>query len=202
MAAQPTATADPAVAEDAAPAPGIGARAQQLAGGRQILAGFVLVVAASAVVGFVPMFKEKGEKHTESFLQILGPRALIFLAVPVAIASIPLLFLNHRRRRVAWNIAAFLIGLWVLLMQQLGIYYVLGAGAIVWGVMKASRAEGPAGMGFGRFSRPARTPVAATDAEPSPEDAEADDVEADGAHGEAVESVGRPSRGRKRLFGS
>lgn len=166
--------AAPAATADETSASGIWGRAQQLPGGRQMLGGFVLVVVASALAGFVPMFKEKGKKGTESFVQIVGPRALIFLAVPVAIAAIPLVFLNHPRRRVAWNIAAFLIGLWILLIPGLGIYYLFGAGAMVWGVLRASRAEGPAGLGFSRFRRPPRR-----EAEPATEPLDANAKEID-----------------------
>lgn len=121
-----------------------------------MLAGFVLVLAGSVPAAFVPMFVAEHTKRKESLVHLLGPRALVFLALPVAISAVPLLFLNHRRRRMVWNLAAFLIGMWILITGPIGIYYIFGAGAIVWGVMKASRAEGPAGLGFGRFRRPVR----------------------------------------------
>lgn len=142
----------PPSVDDAPPASGILARTQQLPGGRQMLAGFVLILAGTPFAAFVPMFREKGSKKTESLVSLLGARSLILLLVPVVIAAIPLLTLNHRRRRIAWNVAAFLLGLWVLTTGLLA-FYVLGLGSIVWGLMKSSRAEGPAGNGRGLFAR-------------------------------------------------
>ncbi len=125
-----------------------------------MLAGFLLVLAGTPFAAFVPMFREKGRKDNESLVSLLGARSLILLLVPVVIAAIPLLTLNHRRRRMAWNIAAFLLALWVLTTGLLA-FYILGLAAIVWGLMKSSRAEGPAGGRPGLFRR---SPRAARDA--------------------------------------
>lgn len=138
-----------------------------------MLAGFLLVLAGSPFAAFVPMFREKGHKNNESLVKLLGARSLIFLLVPVVFAAIPLLTLNHRRRRLAWNVAAFLLGLWVLMTGLLA-FYVVGLVAMVWGLMKASRAEGPAGNGFGMFRRPPRTAGRG-----SPVDVSGDEVDAD-----------------------
>ena len=144
----------PAALDDAPRASGLLARTQQLAGGRQTLAAFVLVLAGSPFAAFIPMFTQKGSKRTESMVSLLGARALILILVPIVLAAIPLATMNHRRRRIAWNVAPFLLGMWVLSTGLL-VFYLLGLAAMVWGGMKASRAEGPAG-GLGRFSRRGR----------------------------------------------
>ena len=88
---------------------------------------------------------------------------------------------RRAQREADWwlTIGALLMGLWILLFPALGIYYLFGAGAIVWGVMKASRAEGPVGMGFARCRRrPGR-------AQPSTTDDAADPLDVDGAEAES-----------------
>lgn len=117
-----------------------------------MLAGFVLVVAGTPLAAFLPFFREKGSKHTQSLVALAGARSLILLLLPLLIAVVPLVTLNHPRRRMAWNIAAFMLGLWVLSSGLLP-FYVFGLGAMVWGIMKASRAEGPVGRGAGLFGR-------------------------------------------------
>ncbi len=135
-----------------------------------MLAGFLFVLVGTPFAAFVPMFREKGSKHSESLVSLLGASSLIYLLVPIAIAGIPLLTMNHRRRRLAWNIAAFLLALWVLTTGLLA-FYILGLGAIVWGLMKSSRAEAPAGRRSGFFRR---SPRAAAD---EPVDVTGDEVE-------------------------
>lgn len=118
-----------------------------------MLAGLVLVAAGSLALCFLKVVRVADGKHKfhdETFIQRFGPWAFIYLAMPILLAAIPVLSMNHRRRRTAWNIGAFSVGLWILL-SGLGLFYLFGAGAMVWGVMKASRAEGPAGPGLSRL---------------------------------------------------
>ena len=146
-----------AVPDDVEPASGIVARAQQIVGGRQMLIGFALIVAGSPLAAFVPMFREKGGKHNESLVTILGWRAIPVLLVPIAIAAIPLLTLNYRRRRLAWNVAAFLLGMWVLLTNLL-LFYGLGLAAVDLG----SHQE----FACGGSARQTRRPLRSTTAPP------------------------------------
>ena len=119
-----------------------------------MLAGFVLAVTGSIAAAVLPIVQVKvdGKIHNETLLERYGATSLSFLLIPIAFAAVPLLFLNHRRRRLAWNVATFLMGLWIL-QTGLGIFYLFTVVAMVWGIMKASRAEGPAGPGFARFRR-------------------------------------------------
>jgi len=139
------------LADTEPPARGILSRTRQLPGGRSVLAGFVLALAGSAALLFVPIAtKSKSDHHLQSLLQVAGLQAVPFAAIPAFIAAVPLLFMNHRWRRPAWTGAAFMLGLWVLLMQGLGIFHVLAAGSTVFGVIKASRADGRPTPLFGR----------------------------------------------------
>ena len=148
------------VRSDEPPAKGIIARTQQLPGGRQVLAAFPLAVLASIALLFVPIFKEhKGDKNSQSLLQLSGPQALALVAIPVVITAVPLLFVNHPRRRLAWNGAAFMIGLWILLLPGLGIFYVFAAG----GRAGVGSGEGVESRGsHGRVLRPTPTPGTAS----------------------------------------
>lgn len=171
------------VPDDLPPAAGFLARTQQVTGGRQMLAGFVLAVTGSIAASILPVValkspakgKVKAKTHLVTLVHHYGASSLVFLLIPIAFAVIPLLYLNHPRRRRAWNIAALLMGSWILFAQGLGVFYLFAAGSIVWGVMKLSRAEGPAPSLFSRFSR--RPGAAATDADRDPDGA----VDVDGS---------------------
>jgi hypothetical protein len=183
-------SAAPAFDPDEPPAKGIMARTQQLPGGRQVLAAFPLAAVASIALLFVPIFKEhKHDKVNQSLLQLSGPQALLLVAIPVVICALPLLFINHPRRRLAWNGAAFMIGLWILLLPGLGIFYVFAAAALVWGVVKGSRAEGPSGAFFSRRMRAGA--AASASADDTADDA-ADEADGDDGDGDSR----RPSRRR------
>lgn len=125
------------------PAHGILARTRQLPGGRSVLAGFVMALVGSAALLFAPIArKSESDRHLQSLLQVAGLQAVPFAAIPAVIAAVPLLFINHRWRRAAWSGAAFMLGLWVLLMRSLGVFHILAAGFTVFGVIKASRVDG------------------------------------------------------------
>lgn len=133
---------------------------QQLAGGRQLLGAFALTFVASMVLTFVPIFTEarkrgqKGKLPVHSYFQTGGFPALIYFLVPVIIAAVPLAVRNHPRRREVWKGIGFLFAFWVVLvLGQLGIFYLVPLGVMVWGLRKASQLEGPVPKLRGPFGR-------------------------------------------------
>lgn len=161
-----SARAAPASDADEAPAAGLWARSAQLPGGRQMLGGFALSLVSGALALLTPLYKEHAnDRNTQSLLQLAGAQGLVLVGLPVLITAAPLLFMNHPRRRVAWNGAAVMMGLWILLVAAIGIFYLPVTGLVAYGAVKASRAAGPSGGGLlSRLGRRGGAPVEPPDA--------------------------------------
>jgi len=76
-------------------------------------------------------------------LAILGPVAVVFAILPIAISGVAMALALRENRRRNFTIVAFIMVLFVLWTGSLGIFFFFSAGGLVYGAFKARQAEPP-----------------------------------------------------------
>jgi len=156
-------------------------------GGMQVLMAVGMTVVVTGLLAFMDTFPSqedldndvKNPKAVRTVFEALGtPKALLLLAVPLAIVGVAAAFSLHKQRRRIWIGAAILLGLYFALGM---LQYVFPMGFLLYAVMRASRIEGPNEPLFRR-----RRTTAPADGDP----VETDGVETDGAETDGVETDG------------
>ncbi|HVX17703.1 MAG TPA: hypothetical protein VHA73_06700 [Acidimicrobiales bacterium] len=132
-----------------------------------------------------------GKVHTETLLKNAGSRGWLFLALPVVLTWLTVLIARPSNRKRTWIMGAIAMFLFVMLYQQLGIFYIVPFGAFAWGTYQAykvARLERLADAGGGRaIPTTARDATAAEDLDGEDyddfddEDHDADEDDDDGA---------------------
>lgn len=124
-------------------------KVNRVPGGLQVLMAVGMTVVVTGMLAFMDTYPSaedvannvKNAKPTRTIFEALGTtKALVLIALPIAVVAVAAAFSLHRQRRRVWMGAAILLGAFFAFGM---LQYVFPMGFLIYAVMRASKIEGP-----------------------------------------------------------
>lgn len=129
-------------------------KVRQVPGGSQVIQAGIMTVVCSAMLIFMKMFPSDAEQAKADLIKdykpkadstlvqaVGGPRAALYIGLPLLAAALALTWCLRPQRRRVWMVAAMVVALFSVGTGML--LYIVVAGFLGFAVYKAYRVEGP-----------------------------------------------------------